>query len=137
MWRLRYTYESILNILRWIPILWNDRDWDYVFIYRILQFKLQNMRKLHEQNQRHTGWKRTVRELRTAEILLQRLSEDNYAAELISKLHPPNFDTNPITFHPDNIPVIAQIVNREEYMRKQDEEALYRLFRRKLRSWWD
>lgn len=33
--------QSIKNIIYYFPIIWKDRDWDYIFIYEILKSKLK------------------------------------------------------------------------------------------------
>ena len=37
--------KKIKNIIRWIPVLWKDRDWDDWYIYKILQKKIEYQRK--------------------------------------------------------------------------------------------
>lgn len=44
-WGLFSFIHSIKNIIRWMPILYRDRDWDYYYIYSILQKKLEHVRK--------------------------------------------------------------------------------------------
>jgi len=45
--RLRTTIRNIPNnikmICQWIPVLWNNWDWDYNFLLDIMKFKLQRM----------------------------------------------------------------------------------------------
>ena len=31
------------NLFKWSLIIWQDKDWDQYYIYKILQFKLKNM----------------------------------------------------------------------------------------------
>ena len=45
MWRIKNKIRQIRNVLRWIPIIWRDRDWDYYFIYEMLKQKLINVEK--------------------------------------------------------------------------------------------
>ena len=40
MYRIKSKIRQIRKVLRWIPILWRDRDWDYYFVYEILKQKL-------------------------------------------------------------------------------------------------
>jgi len=42
MYKIKSKLTQIRKILRWIPILWRDRDWDYYFVYEILKQKLIN-----------------------------------------------------------------------------------------------
>ena len=36
---------GILNLWRWLPIVWNDRDWDKHYIMEVLIFKLKKNRQ--------------------------------------------------------------------------------------------
>lgn len=36
---------GIKNIFKYLPIIWNDRDWDYEYCVKLLRFKLKNMSK--------------------------------------------------------------------------------------------
>jgi hypothetical protein len=40
MYIIKSKIRQIRKVLRWIPILWRDRDWDYYFVYEILKQKL-------------------------------------------------------------------------------------------------
>jgi len=35
--------NNIVRIIKWIPIIWQDRDWDYQYLYDVLKFKMSNM----------------------------------------------------------------------------------------------
>jgi hypothetical protein len=35
--------EGVRNIIRWTPVIWFDRDFDWEFLATILEFKLRNM----------------------------------------------------------------------------------------------
>src|SRR6185295_9596120 len=37
---------GIKNIIKWLPIVWKDRDWGDWYIYEILKFKIKNTRDL-------------------------------------------------------------------------------------------
>src|SRR3990172_2873091 len=45
--------RKVKNIVRWIPILWNDADWDYGHLYDIMEFKIRNMREHHIEHDMH------------------------------------------------------------------------------------
>lgn len=38
-------YIGIKNIIRWSPIIWFDKDWDYYFLLKILEYKIKRMEK--------------------------------------------------------------------------------------------
>ena len=35
--------QGIKNLIAWFPTIWQDRDFDYVFLSRILKLKLERM----------------------------------------------------------------------------------------------
>lgn len=41
----RSIHIGIKNIFKYLPIIWNDRDWDYEYCVKLLRFKLKNMSK--------------------------------------------------------------------------------------------
>jgi hypothetical protein len=45
MYRIKQKIKQLRKLIRWIPILWNDRDWDYYFVYEMLKQKLIDTEK--------------------------------------------------------------------------------------------
>ena len=43
--KIRYFKNSIKNLIKWFPIIWNDMDCDCSYVEDILLFKLNNMYK--------------------------------------------------------------------------------------------
>jgi hypothetical protein len=52
-WRIRYFFHGIYNIIRWIPVLYKDKDWDDYYITKILQKKLEHQRAYLVHANRH------------------------------------------------------------------------------------
>lgn len=42
---LRKFGRFILRLFRWIPVLWNQEEWDYEYIYDLLEMKMKELRK--------------------------------------------------------------------------------------------
>ena len=63
-------------------LLWQDRNWDHVYILRFLQFKIKRTRQYIEKHQRHTRWKRDVKDMLQAEEMIRVILEDRAGAEL-------------------------------------------------------
>ncbi len=40
MYKIKSFIGNIRRVLRWLPIIWRDRDWDYYYIYEMLKQKL-------------------------------------------------------------------------------------------------
>lgn len=74
-------FLSIKNIIRWIPTLYKDREWDYSFMLEIEQKKLKNMIKWYEQHDygNSTSGPITVKQMKLAVSLLDIILEkDNF-----------------------------------------------------------
>ena len=41
---MKTTISRIKNLIRWFPVIWNDRDWDSEFTLDILLKKLEHQR---------------------------------------------------------------------------------------------
>lgn len=65
---MRKIFKNIKNILRWIPTIWKDRDWDYGFMLELERKKLRNMIKWYKDNDygHATCGKRNCRIMETA-----------------------------------------------------------------------
>jgi hypothetical protein len=77
----REFFYNIKRIIEWIPILWNDRDWDYGYLLLILEFKLKRMRLNITRGGIGQNATRTGKQIAYAEFLIRRLREDNYLQE--------------------------------------------------------
>ena len=40
---IKRTIRKTTNVIKWIPVLWEDENWDYIFLLRIIRHKLQMM----------------------------------------------------------------------------------------------
>lgn len=70
-------FRNVKNVIRWIPILYKDREWDYSFMLEIEQKKLKNMIKWYEQNDYgiSTSGLITVKQMKLAVRLLDIILE--------------------------------------------------------------
>jgi hypothetical protein len=141
---LRSFFKSLKRTIEYIPVVWNNYDWDHVYLLKIMQYKIQRMRKHHEKVRLFVGVERTIDQLKLCEVLLDRLIKDDYTDELY-KQHCDKWYPNQDIFerlknHLDE-PVerreFKQIMDHEEYMRKQDMEYLCKVMTKHYRSWWD
>lgn len=68
---------GIKNCIKWFPVVWNDRDFDWSYLAIVMQFKINNMANFIEHNKFYAGYKRDVRDMRVCVELLDRLIEDD------------------------------------------------------------
>lgn len=77
-WNLIY---YIKNIIKWSPILWNDRDWDYKYIYDTLSFKIKCTSKYTEKRNTFVSCEEKVREMNICVKLIDRINSKYYEDE--------------------------------------------------------
>ena len=87
--------RRIKNLWRWLPIVWNDRDWDDGFIFEVLKFKLKNTADYTEQRQRFVGYEHEVARMRLCIRLIERIQEEWYGMEYFD-YHTSTFEFTPI-----------------------------------------
>ena len=85
-WKIRDIYRSIRSVIRWFPVIWNDRDWDDWYIYKILQTKLKFQSKYIGDRDIHTRAKRDAEVMNTCVRLIDKLMEDFYDMEYLDYL---------------------------------------------------
>ena len=72
---LRRVGRFIKRLYRWLPLLWNQEEWDYAYIYELLIMKMKELRENMTQDYWHDQ-KSVQRSIKQIDICLKRL--DNY-----------------------------------------------------------
>ena len=88
--------KGFINLYKWFPIVWKDRDWDNHFIFEALKFKLKNTANYFEEKQRFVGWEDEVKYIRICEKLITRIQDDYYQMEYTDYVNM-EFDLIPIS----------------------------------------
>jgi hypothetical protein len=150
---------GIKNIVRWFPIIWTDRQWDFVYFLKIIKFKLEQMIRFYETEAHQIKAEKHVDKMKTCINIIDRIIDDNYH-DVVFKNYYEKWGQTEIKFIKDegtnrnrveviHSKVITQqdriksldeyrkLTDKEEYMVKQDISLLFRLFTKHLRSWWD
>jgi len=118
-WRIRYVITGIKNIIRWMPTIYHDRDWDQWHIYNVLQKKIEFQRKELINANRHTNINRDNRDMTIVLNLIERINEDFYGVEYLDyseskfRFEPIEGDDEYYTMEQD---VISE--NYDEYIKK-------------------
>lgn len=69
---LRKLGRFVLREIRWIPVLWNQEDWDSEYIYDLLEMKMKELRKDMSKDYWHSQ-KSVQKGIRQIDICLKRL----------------------------------------------------------------
>jgi len=84
MWRIKNKIRQIRNVIRWIPIIWRDRDWDYYFIYEILKQKLINQEQYIREQGIHVFNKADADSIRTAIEMIDKVQHEYHIDKYLS-----------------------------------------------------
>lgn len=80
-------YRQIRNILRWIPVLWNQFDFDYNYALDVFKFQLLNLADFMDSDQAHcVGAKDRASRIRMIVRLMEKVYNEDYGTEYQSKL---------------------------------------------------
>jgi hypothetical protein len=123
----KYPYYNLINgiknLIYYFPAVWKDRDYDWLYIFLILEAKLKKHLKRLENNQFYVGQEKDEKIIKICIELLHRISEENY-------------------MFVKNVNKLENLYNKnkleiENMLQKRDEELLYKLLKENLKNWWD
>ena len=145
--------QGIINLIKWFPIIWQDRDWDYHYIYKILHFKLKNMEEFMLGNKCWSAnHKQIAHEIKIAKLLLERLMKDNYLENAMywydKKFEDRSWDEmfqdegNGLKRYIGDPNIerdksFGKCCKHSDYMEKQDLNYLFKHMRKYIKNWWD
>lgn len=109
------------NVIRWLPVIWMDADFDSGYLLDIMKWKLTRLADCLENGQRVDG-KRDARRVRTAALLCNRLSNDQVYYDNAAKAY--KYGSR-------------SWANEITAVGKQDQEMLGRLIGKYITHWWD
>lgn len=118
-WRIRYFLGGCKNIIRWIPTLYEDKDWDHWYIYNILQKKIEFQRKEIVYANRYMQVDYDNRDMTIVLNLIERVKEGYYGTEYLDysetkfRFEPIEGDRELYTMEQD---VISE--NYDDYLKK-------------------
>ena len=147
--------NGISNIFKWWKVIWNDRNYDSGFVFKIMEFKFENMEKFfNSDNAWSKDAKRDAKRIMVAKNLCKRIVRDSdYLKNAIVKHHKKYGYDSKLEFKPvEGKPGFMEMINNSseeekksfsracehaECMKKQDIEFLFNYLKKHLRSWWD
>ena len=112
--------RRIKNLIRWIPIIWKDRDWDFYFTYEILKKKLEFQAEFTRKYGHHESALHDASRMETCVRLIKKLQHEEYII----------------------VPVIDRVYTEQDF--KDDEmrhekarKLLFRIMEQNIERWWD
>lgn len=150
---LRNLGENVKNLISWFPIIWVDREYDHYFLFQILRHKLKRMEKFYNGPY---AWgmnaPKLAHEMKVCTILLDKIIEDEYNREGYDA-HDEKWGKLEFTTNDDGDLTITRgnrnfnedieakeyraVYEKEEKLKEQDLEMLFKTIRKNIRKWWD
>jgi hypothetical protein len=157
MWRLRTFIKNIKRLIKWTPVIWNDREWDQDYLYAILEFKIKNMQEFYESGQSNTcqeSVNETISEMKEIRRLIDRIRNDVYLDETSVEFNKkyPNYYKDAFNFEPVEGKSYSRLVSKAgkeaesehrlccefaEKNKQEERKQLFGLLRDKIEGWWD
>ena len=108
----RSLWYGLQNFWAYRSLIYRDRDWDWAYLYQMIEFKILRMSKLQREHGVHTTATQLAEEMEEAASILKRLYEDAYP---------------------------YQDSHFKDYleMQKEDLKRFCQLFEKKSKGWWD
>jgi hypothetical protein len=148
-------FRRIFRILAWLPVIWNDRDWDYNYLLTIISFKLKRLGDTIDKNAIILAHRSVAIDIMLVRKLIHDFQEKDFT-EKEQKAHDEKYGERQMIIEPtdpEDPNSMYALVNdgrcypgkdyTEEQIEQIDEEqhAIYSLSReRQQRTWnkiWD
>jgi hypothetical protein len=158
-WRIRYVIDGVRNIIRWVPVLFHDRDWDDYFITKMLQKKIEHQRKYLVEHNRHLTVDKDNFWMTVILNLIEAEHEDYYGCEYMDYYETEGFLSDNLIV--DNLDeyinkypgakraVLKKYPNHDfsekkrlafymsGHRQKKCRDLLFEILKRKSNQWWD
>lgn len=126
---IKRIYEFIKRLIRWMPVLWGQVEYDIHCVYDLMEFKMKEIRTALEHDTLHVGNDRYIRQIN---ICLAHLDRYRHWEKYI------DFDTN-LEFEPtdDGFYRLKPNKTRERAIDKAIafEEENYQMFWKRFIQW--
>lgn len=148
--------QNYKRFFKWIPVIWNDREWDYYFLFQLLKHKLKKDSKYFEKHGIGANNKKIAREMRLCINLIDRIIKDDYCSDMLDKIDEKYgkfilVPTNKVGYtsltreklkdneelHEKYRKDTKKMVAHADYLREQDKEFLFDLLKKNIFHWWD
>jgi hypothetical protein len=84
---LRRKHDQILNLKKWLPIIWNKYDWDYSYSLNVFKRALLDQAEFMESDRAYSATaKDDAKRIRTIVKLMDKVYDDEYGMEYFDQL---------------------------------------------------
>lgn len=120
MWYIRRIIRRIKNLIRWIPIIWKDEQWDYYHIFEILKHKLIFTAEHTRKYGYHVNSNYDADKMILCVKLIEKIQNETYMEELIN-----------------NDELTQEKLDAAFNKQKKARKLLFKLLDKHIEGWWD
>lgn len=142
------------NLIRWMPIIWADEDFDFGYLIRVLRFKIEKMDKFWKSGNTYSAnGDRVSRQLAICKTILRRLEEDDYCRYEFDEIDRVHGKTKIVRTPVEGLPghtrlefvdrtdtkrkAISRAFKRAREIKRADMDLLFSIMNKHLLNWWD
>lgn len=81
IWSIRRFIKKIRNVIRWLPTIWKDEDWDDFYIFEVLKVKLKHQSEYIKKRDYHVGALYESQRMETCIRLIEKIQSEEYTIE--------------------------------------------------------
>ena len=107
--------NGLRNLWKWRSVVWNDRPWDYVYIFKALRFKLDETQRCIDGT--FVGADEEAAKIRSLIEAIDRILEDDYVKEEYEEMDR-KYGKLEMIFHEDNT-----ITTTRKNLKEEDRET--------------
>lgn len=120
MWRVRRIVRRLKNVLRWLPIIWNDEQWDHYYIYEVLKHKLIFTAEHTRKNGYHVSSDYDADRMMLCVRLIEKVQNEDYLMVL-----------------QDDDDLTREKIIEAENKHFKAKSLLFKLLNQHIERWWD
>ena len=109
---MRQFIQGVRNLIKWFPIVWADRDWDYSFTYRALQFKMEQQANHLSENTVFVNSQAYADHARTMAKLIEYNLDNYYGMEYMDH-HELDFEFAPVEDNPEYTTLDLRVISED------------------------
>ena len=129
-------WQNIKRVTSWIPVLWNNYDFDGAYLLIVVEYKLKRMEKLFREQGHCVHSAKYAKEMKIARLLIQRIVKDSYSDMAFDTIETGEGFMD-IDFQKRPMVPKQEIWEYGDKQKQQDLEYLCGYLKKHLFSWWD
>jgi hypothetical protein len=123
--------RGIKNLIKWRKTIWNDRDFDYYYIYEILKKKLEFMADHTEKNSMLENADQHAKEMRECVKLIHAIQHEEFETEAAERCISTSLNDNMTNEE------FKQIFEEAQRKTEEAKSKLFDTLKNKIEHWWD